>query len=1402
MIGQSCEIGSKGIPMIENKDGKLVESKLYKDMQKVIKDISLDNLYNLFKSEEFKQELMYEDLEKDENGEPTIESLYQCGLAKYVSKTKVSQSLFKKYKVKPSIEIDRKSISDAVANVINMNDELSKSTDGSQYYRVAIVRAKDKNESVLKYVVYEINGSSSLWNYNLREFSEDLQNLDDLVHDNVIDTTLSDEIIWKCISQFPDNTTEIATFNPHFITDYLVQTKNDINAKREPSINIRKIDAASELNKRAFGIVNDFTKEVVQGFCEQEGIEFSEDEYNNNRNKYTNLILDTIVAKTIAGNVSYEFLKDKSKEEYLRNHINKLTNELKSRWNKIQPPNYENKLISKDNLLEKPKEEEYLINISDVIKKMGSRYDVTNSTKKAALTLIETIINYEQQQLAIFQKTNISTNPEYLQERWKLLNKIKEMYEENNFETAMFIYYNNLQYKIKNYKEQISQPTIDDSQRAQILREIDLELQMYNQISTVLEKNIESLFFDKNEIVSNLEELIVTAEREYAKNKTLKLRREAKRAALNSKKKKVSKPRVLPKSLVELAKMYDKDNKEFEEERGIVMAELIQAYKDAINLSQKSGYEELNGAFSVAYKQLRLKVDLEQKKLTTSFLKEYEVEAAQKIPFGDNKGKIVNIEDKLSRADRDMWGVERLLDAMRDAPDRILKLTDKIVKQHKNIARLKAIDFVNQLKKEAKMLENAGITDTKWMYEREYFDREYKTGMYVRKGSKEYAEIMKNPAKARFYNFFMKNKAKFDNMYPPYTVKEGQIINIRKDVLERLKDSGSLQGAAKSFKESIKDEWMNRTQEDEDNMAGFKTAFTNMDGEEIKILPIYYNNINFDALDTLDDVSEDAVSTLAAYAAKAIEYSELNKIINQIELTRNVLKQREIPVEDNGFKIVSWFKKKMQRESEISDELSSDKVATQTTYIDNGKSNLYKRFDGYLDMAVYGRFYQDDKQIGKISLIKAVDKINGWTARASMSLSLLNGISNIATGYTMMNIETLAKRYFKPKDLAWADATYAANLVPLLGNLGNRIKDDKLSLFGELFDVSQDYDKEGFSNIEWDKKTKLSRLKLGKTLMFIQDAGEHNMSFRTALAMANTVKLKDNQGEIHNLWDSLEVEYIQEDGSFGKDNKNLGARLKIKDGYTKEDGSKFTNNDIIRLQSKIASINQGMHGIYNKIDANLIQRYAIGRAAYLFRKWIWKSYSKRFNRLDFNYDSEEWEEGYYRSCARFIKNVASDLKEFKLNIGVHWDSLSPEEKSNCKKVLIEMASLLAITLINLMADWKGDGDDDDDSWAKNMLMYQSIRLQSELGALTPVSMVGESIRLFKSPLPMVNTLTNILDTYKALWIPNWFEDVDRGKFKGHSLGFKYLFGNKVLNPLYNTMYGNLNAEESIGNFLQ
>ena len=179
----------------------------------------------------------------------------------------------------------------------------------------------------------------------------------------------------------------------------------------------------------------------------------------------------------------------------------------------------------------------------------------------------------------------------------------------------------------------------------------------------------------------------------------------------------------------------------------------------------------------------------------------------------------------------------------------------------------------------------------------------------------------------------------------------------------------------------------------------------------------------------------------------------MQSLMVSIELEREVLKQRSIPVESQGKKVLNLVNKFLYKENP---ELIKQNEVRQK---DLGRSNAYKFFDKHIDMKLYGKKREKGKNIGKISSSKLVDQLNKKTAIAALSLNLLNGFSNILTGTHMTRIESVCQQYFSVKDLAWADATYSKEMPSYLAEKGNNIKESKLHLFIEQFDVMQDFDK-------------------------------------------------------------------------------------------------------------------------------------------------------------------------------------------------------------------------------------------------------------------------------------------------------------------------------------------------------
>ena len=313
----------------------------------------------------------------------------------------------------------------------------------------------------------------------------------------------------------------------------------------------------------------------------------------------------------------------------------------------------------------------------------------------------------------------------------------------------------------------------------------------------------------------------------------------------------------------------------------------------------------------------------------------------------------------------------------------------------------------------------------------------------------------------------------------------------------------------------------------------------------------------------------------------------------------------------------------------------------------------------------------------------------------------------------------MSGEFFNEKNTLKADRNYGKELPSFLAQLGDRVKTNKLALWDELFNVMQEYEQDT-REVNFDRKTWFSRMFGTSALFFMNNAGEHWMQNRTSLALADAYKMKAPNGKLVSLWDAFEV--VPLDSS----NKKLGAKLQLKQGYTKADGSAFTQEDIIKFSRKSAAINQRMHGIYNKADRSAVQRLAIGRLGMMFRKWIKPSLNRRFKSATYNYDLEAWTEGYYLTTGRFMNALFQDLRKAQFDIASKWNEMTPTEQANVKRALTEVAHFLAVAAAIGLIEWS---DDKDRPWLVKMVEYQLRRLYTELGALTPTpEMVGEGLK--------------------------------------------------------------------------
>lgn len=823
--------------------------------------------------------------------------------------------------------------------------------------------------------------------------------------------------------------------------------------------------------------------------------------------------------------------------------------------------------------------------------------------------------------------------------------------------------------------------------------------------------------------------------------------------------------------------------------------------------------------------------------LFVNFIKPFVGESIT-IPFGKWKGKVIKAEDLVKVADEDISFFDRWLDSMADSSDYMLKIMDQAVKKSKENARLQTISVMKQLQAATIKLEQAGVKTTDWMFERgsdgkltgsyiseinhdlfreamremfkglnekygknpvgddaeayrkerrAWFDANMETVDGVRRpkmslyGSKEFSKL--STAQREYYDTIMGIKAQLDSYLPEKYTSLTNAVKIRKDLLERVKASNGVKSGARAIWEDIKDQFIRRS---DDTEFGDRATVKDFEGNEVQVLPIYFTKLKDG--ESADDMSTDIVSTLTAYAAMAHDFNEMNKVIDVLELGRDMLRDNlEVGKTRGGLPLVEKFK-------------AIGRTVDSKVTKEKDDRRIIQRLNNFFDMQVYGRYMADEGTFGKTKIDKGkvANFVNRVTSLNTLALNILSGISNVATGRVMMRIESLAGEFFSERNTIIADREYGKAMPAFLAELGNRVKTSKLALWSELFNVLQEYET-NVRNVNFDRKTWFSRMGNTSALFFMNNAGEHWMQHRTSLALADRYKMRAPNGKIVSLWDAMEVVYID------PNNKKLGAKLQLKEGYTKEDGSEFTQDDIIKFSRRTAAINQRMHGIYNKLDRNAFQRLAIGRMAMMFRKWIKPSLNRRWKSATYNFDMEAWTEGYYTTSLRFLKQLAKELKEGQFALAANWNNLTDTEKANIKRAATEVGHFLTIAMVLGLIEWP---DDKNRPWLIKMAEYQARRLYTELGSMVPGPQVlREGLKIIKSPAAGVNTLESALDLlglmnpYNYEWFAGEEALLQSGRYKGQSKATRLFYESPII-PMNKTIYRGLHPEDGIPFFKQ
>lgn len=438
----------------------------------------------------------------------------------------------------------------------------------------------------------------------------------------------------------------------------------------------------------------------------------------------------------------------------------------------------------------------------------------------------------------------------------------------------------------------------------------------------------------------------------------------------------------------------------------------------------------------------------------------------------------------------------------------------------------------------------------------------------------------------------------------------------------------------------------------EDGSVIFDTAHANA-LQSIERLPLY--GIRKFKGDMIDDLSTDLMYSTLAYAAMATSYEALSSIVDSVEETANLLKDRKV---DNDFGVSALR--------------SVDEPAS------------YGRLQDYIKQQVYNKYSDQQKSVTYRLRRKITSKLARLGSLWFLGWNLHSALTNAFTGLNEMIKEVGGEEMnffnFLRANVIFFRATiggwkYAFTHLTEKGGIVE-IK-NKLTLFSRHMDIQNDNQRE-FRNwhIETVGWSTFMGYSLSSIALWIYSATDKWMQTIPVLASALHTKLVNKSTEKEeSLWDAYEVvidsethqRKLQLRGGYENwliKDKNLeaiqrmmkeeeemlpeGQVLETKKleaiyqqdasgNFILKDGHKVLKDIYIpwdvrhenRFRTRARAINNRLHGVYNTGDDGAYTKLVLGAAIASLKKYAIGLIDRRFSRARYDFRIQDYRQGSY-----------------------------------------------------------------------------------------------------------------------------------------------------------------------------
>lgn len=551
------------------------------------------------------------------------------------------------------------------------------------------------------------------------------------------------------------------------------------------------------------------------------------------------------------------------------------------------------------------------------------------------------------------------------------------------------------------------------------------------------------------------------------------------------------------------------------------------------------------------------------------------------------------------------------------------------------------------------------------------------------KNDEVYMFLVKNFLEAQ--SFFPKRNYEYERFIAPYVPK-----NTADKFRENILKGGNI---------------MSELRYEIENATNFtKEDMNQMNYTEYKTIPqFYYNQSN-----KLDhrQVSKDLFYSIMLYYQSAKKYQIMNehKILAD-DLVAYVNNTSPAITDSEGFKVLS----------KAARYVGLDR--TPEDYVPKGTNNIAGFLEMYVDTMIYGKTRVNENM--KVKLFgmnldfgKVSDTIMRFASYTQIGFNFITPLSNYLQGQTANVVEAAAGSIFSTRSLAKSKLIYNMALMDFAKDMMAAKPESLIGLMVEKYDPIQG----DFYNNFGQKITRsvASRNFSGSIGFALQHMGEHAIQVRAMIAqMLDTVVMKED-GTQTNMFDALEVK----DGE-----------LVYKEGIIPPDEVSFIN--------KMNANNQRLHGIYHNQGAPMIERYNLGRILIFYRKFLVPGWKKRWKKAGFDHELGDETMGMYRV---FYKKLFTETGELFNALMGKESTLTEFEKQNVSRALREhMIVMLTGIMVLLLSRLRDDEDDEKTKYAYGLILYFTMRLNSELSIYGAISDVRH---------PFVPDLPNIENPFR------------------------------------------------------